>query len=102
MEYIVDDTKFSLSYSELKERYLNALELEDLEFLERLPELSHLACVICWLKDCGREVLSDRGLIHELIHLMHFKSDPEKNYDLYVKHNLERIRKDFEIVLKLA
>lgn len=71
IEYLSDGSKFYLSYSDLKEHYLNICEMSDSEFLENLPDALHLACVICFLKEIPTYVcLTDKGVVHELVHLL--------------------------------
>lgn len=95
MEYIVDNSRFHFSYTEVREAYLIAISLDDEEFMRRLPEMIHLACVICYFKEIPTYVcLSDKGIIHELAHLMHI---PEGNTT-----TLRQIRLLFEDQLKLS
>lgn len=93
MEYIVDDKKYLLSYQELKNKYHEFCQMNDDEFVKNIPAALHLACVILYLKEepsyC---VLCDRGIIHELVHLLHIPDDAD----------LRHTRKMFELWLKLA
>ena len=69
MEYLVDDLRFSVSYSELKDKYITFCELDDQMFVHRIKDVLHLACIICWFKDIpSSNCLSDRGIVHELVH----------------------------------
>jgi len=95
MNYIVEGIQYRLSYSDLRDRYNEMVNLTDEEFLERLPEAAHLACFICYLKETPLEhCLSDMGIIHELIHLIHIKED--------TLQDLPRIRMVFKEVLQLC
>lgn len=95
MEYLVEGLRYSLSYKDLRKRYNEMIELSDEDFLESLPEALHLACVICYLKETPIEhTLSDMGVIHELVHLLHIKED--------TLADLPRIRLVFKNVLKLC
>ncbi len=92
IEYIVEDTKFSLSYKELKEHYTIFCEMSDQDFINNLPDAIHLACMICFLKEIPTYVcLSDKGVIHELAHLLKDNSVSALN----------EIRKSFREVLRL-
>lgn len=94
MDYLVDGKKFVLSYNELKQEYLKYIEMSDKEFIENLPGAAHLACIICYLKEIPTYIcLSDKGVLHELIHLMHI---PNENTT-----TLNEIRDVFKITLKL-
>jgi len=71
MIYLVNGIQYSLSYKELKNHYIDFISMDDQEFVSKLPIASHLACMICFLKEIPTEnCLSDEGIIHELIHLM--------------------------------
>lgn len=77
MEYLIEGKKYHLSYGELKEKYLLFSNLSLAEFLERLPEVLHLTCIISFLKEVPSEnTLSDTGLIHEIAHLLHIPEEP--------------------------
>lgn len=93
MVYLIDDTKYSLSYQELREKYYHFLGLSDMKFVEEAAEALHLACIICFLKEIPTYVcLSDKGIIHELVHIIHLKENFTPIAD---------IRKLFEVTLKL-
>jgi hypothetical protein len=95
MEYVLDNRRYILSYQELKEEYDKFSGMSDEEFTQNLPAAAHLACVICFLKEVPTYIcLSDIGIVHELIHLIHI---PEGNTT-----SLKEIRKQFELWLKLA
>lgn len=77
MEYLVDEKRYLLSYSELREEYVRHIEMTDEEFMKNLPSALHLACVICFLKETPSYiVLSDKGVIHQLAHLLHLGDTP--------------------------
>lgn len=45
--------------------------MSDEEFLTVLPDALHFACFICFVKELKTEhVLSDTGILHELVHLI--------------------------------
>jgi hypothetical protein len=95
MIYLVEGLQYSLSYSDLRDRYNEFINLTDEEFLERVPEALHLACIICYLKETPLEYcLSDMGVIHELTHLIHIKDE--------TLVDLPRIRITFEEILHLS
>jgi hypothetical protein len=95
VEYLVNGKRYILHYQELKARYQDFCGMTDEQFLANLPEATHLAVVISWLKELETEdVLSDKGVIHELVHLIHIPESPELN--------LQEIREAFRIKLMLA
>lgn len=71
IEYLSDGHIFSLSYQELKEQHFIFSQMTDTQFLNNLPDVIHLACIICFLKEIPTYVcLTDKGIIHELVHLL--------------------------------
>lgn len=95
MEYIVDGRKFVLSYTDLREDYYRFTSMTDEEFMKNIPVALHFACVVCFLKEVPTYVaLSDKGIIHELVHLLHI---PDGNTT-----TLREIRDLFRDALKLA
>jgi hypothetical protein len=68
--------------------------MADEVFLKNIPAVLHCACFICYFKEVSTEAcLSDKGIIHELVHLLHLGFS--NNEDLV------NIRKLFETVCKL-
>lgn len=95
MIYKIENSEYHLSYSELRELYLQYCALSDMAFMSKLPEITHFACVVSYLKEIPLEhVVGDRGIVHELVHLMHI---PDGN-----TRTFKDIRKQFKFQLKLA
>jgi len=95
MEYIVDSKTYSFDYQELKEKYLELESLTDIQFLDRIPEILHFVCFVSYVKNTPSYILlNDRGLIHELVHLLDLKGHPT--------NDLENIREQFKIWCKLV
>jgi hypothetical protein len=95
MEYIVEGHKYNFSYQELKEAYIRLCELSDEEFMKNISGALHLACVICFWKEIPSYLcLSDKGIIHELVHLLHIPDEPLVD--------IKEIRKLFKEQLKLS
>lgn len=70
MTYLVDGKQYKLDYQELKSEWMRFCEMPDEIFIQNAIHAAHLACIICYLKGLGSEAtISDRGIIHELIHL---------------------------------
>lgn len=62
--------KYTFSYGSLREDYLRYTMMSDEEFIDNIPEILHFACYACYIKEAPSYiVLSDTGIIHELIHL---------------------------------
>jgi hypothetical protein len=94
MDYKVENSTYSLSYKELKENYLDFCRMQDSEFMNKLPQAAHLACIIGWLKELPNDLtIGDKGIVHELIHLLDGSINPSQ---------LRGVRKIFEEYLKLA
>ena len=83
-----------VSYQELRGLYLNITEMSDNEFMSKIPEILHVACIIAWFKEIGRDAtLSDVGIIHQLVHLLHIPDEPTIV--------LSEIRNQFNTLLEL-
>ncbi len=94
MTYLVDDKKFSISYNELREAYILFTEMSDEEFMSKIPQALHLACIICFFKEIPSYIcLSDTGVIHELSHIMS---------GITPVNSISEIRQTFNQTLKLA
>jgi len=93
--YLVDGAQYTLSYSSLREDWLKFTMMSDDDFMENLVPILHFACIVCYLKEVpGYIALSDQGVVHELVHLLHYGSGfdaPDATFDL----RLERIRDTF-------
>lgn len=94
IEYVLNGHSYNMSYQQLREDYHRFCDMKDEEFLQNIPAAAHLACVICFLKEIPTYVaLSDIGIVHELIHMIHI---PDGNTT-----SLYDIRKLFEQTLRL-
>jgi hypothetical protein len=52
--------------------------MSDEEFAASLLDVLHFTCITCWLKESQTQhLLSDTGLIHEIVHLLLAQSNPE-------------------------
>lgn len=95
VDYLVNGKTYGVSYQDLRERHIALCETTDADFLAKLPEALHLACIIAWFKEMpSQHVLSDEGVIHQLVHLLHIPG-----CELVV---LADVRKQFAEDLKLA
>lgn len=73
---------------------MNFCDMSDADFLKNLADALHLACVICFLKEIPTYVcLSDKGIIHELVHLLKENGTTTE---------IEEIRDLFKLTLCLA
>lgn len=81
LEYVVGDKRFSLSYQQLREDYLEMCAMTDPEFWSALPRAIHLASIICFVKETPTYVcLRDDGIIHQLAHLLHIPEATEPEF----------------------
>lgn len=70
-EYVVEGSKFGFDYQDLKNRYQGFLAMDDDVFMENLVDAAHFACMVCFVKNVPTYIcLSDKGIVHELVHLM--------------------------------
>lgn len=75
--YVIEGQRFSYWPDELEAAHRHLCALPDAEFLQALPEALHLACMLCFVLDTPiHECLSDRGVIHQLAHLIHIGGEP--------------------------
>lgn len=90
MDYLVDGLQYSFSYKELKSKYNEIVSMSDSDFIGNLPEVLHFACFVSYFKELpNTQTVSDVGIIHELIHLLHI---PEET-------DIKKVRKLFEGLL---
>lgn len=77
LEYLSESgRKYVLSYSALRVDYERFCRMTEAEFLAALPEILHFACIVSYLKELGIGVLSDEGIIHQLVHLLTIPNEP--------------------------
>ncbi len=94
IHYTLEGKTFDFKYQELKDKYQEFIEYDDIKFSEHIVDATHLAIMICFIKQLKTEiVLSDVGIIHELVHLM---------IDETTITPLEEIRELFKEQLKLS
>jgi len=97
MKYLSDGLVYELSYKELRASYREFVAMDDETFVANAIKAVHLACIVSFLKELPIEtVLSDTGIVHELIHLLDENSRPDALI------SLERIRKNFKEILELV
>jgi len=95
MEYVVEGQRFNLCYQDLRQHYLKFISMSDGDFSKSIPEALHFACIVCYLKEIPTYLcLSDKGIIHELTHLL--SSNVESVQDI------KTIRELFKNQLELA
>lgn len=86
------DRHYVLSYSSLREDYLRYTMMSNEEFSAELLNILHFACIVCWLKEKQAQwLLSDVGLIHEIVHLLLAQSNSEFTTDT----KLSKVREMF-------
>lgn len=95
LNYLIDGVEYSFNYQELKARYEDISQYSDEQFMEELPKIAHLACIISTLKGLGiQATIGDKGIIHEIIHLMTEPNEPT--------NDLSEIREKFNCLIKLV
>lgn len=97
MEYEIEGSRYAFSYAALKEDYWRFRGLGDVEFIEELHAVLHFCCVVGFLKELPAScVLSDKGVIHQLVHLL------EPSTKEIAFHELPEIRERFNQVFELV
>lgn len=95
IHYLIDGVEYSFNYQELKFRYEDICQYSDEQFMEELPEIAHLACIVSYLKGLGAQAtIGDKGIVHELLHLMTEPDEPT--------NSLQEVRKSFNDKIKLV
>jgi hypothetical protein len=95
ISYKVGDYNFAISYLDLQADYQRFCQMPDEEWKqpETLWSILHLCCVVGYLKEMNGEMLvSDLGIIHEIVHLAQGVS----------QRSLRDIREQFAKVMALA
>lgn len=85
---------YGLNYGALVEDYWKFRRMTNAEFVDHALDALHFACLVCWLKETGSEVLCDIGVVHELVHVLDLRTRPDVN--------IARLRMDFNQVCELA
>jgi hypothetical protein len=94
IEYSLSGKKYVLDYQDLKEKYNYFISLSNKDFLLDINNALHFACIVCFLKGYGNNVLGDDGIIHEMVHLLSIGDEPMVN--------IEEIRMEFNEKLKIS
>lgn len=70
-EYLVEGRTFAFDYQEMKRLFEMYEAMSDEDFLADLPNILHFTVFVCWFKRLpAKVVLSDIGVIHELVHTL--------------------------------
>lgn len=87
--YKVGENEYTYNPSLLQMHYQSFLEMSDEEFLDNIFNALHFACFMSFVKRIDHvETLSDKGVIHELVHL---GKEATRKYT-----NIKIVRKKFE------
>lgn len=95
--YLVNTDEYSLSYQELKNSYHNYRSLTNEDFIRRIKEILHFACIVIWMKERSEYALRDDGVIHQLIHLLG-KVNCDMSEEELLKIVRDRFNSDCELV----
>lgn len=76
ISYKVDGSTFSFNYDDYHDFYCKVLTEDIYYFYDNLVPILHLTCVVQFLFGDAKEALSDKGIIHELVHLMDLENEP--------------------------
>jgi len=68
--YKIEDKEYVYDPLMLRFHYNTFTIMSDEEFIENLPKILHFSCFMSFVKKINHvEILSDQGVIHELVHL---------------------------------
>lgn len=94
-EYKIGKTNYQLDYQMITYQYDTFKAMSNDEFLEKILDAIHFACYISYVKNLNtKQTLSDKGIIHELVHLT--KESTRKFQDI------SKTRKKFNKLLKIT
>lgn len=91
-KYKIENREYVYDASMLRFHYASFTIMDDKEFLENLPSALHFACFMSFILKLDQiTTLSDKGIVHELVHLSNtgtkqfsdIKKVREKFYDLF-------------------
>jgi hypothetical protein len=99
LTYLPDDPhaggKYAFCYQSLREDYRMYAMMSDEDFLAKIVDVLHFAVYVCYVKEMqSYRVLSDTGVIHELVHLLaeeRNKARGDKEFEVS-STSLEKIR----------
>lgn len=95
IQYTTGGKSYNFDYQEMKKLYNQVCLFPEEIFIERLKDILHLACTICYFKGLSlEETLGDEGVIHQIAHLMDIPEEPIIS--------VTRVRELFEYHCKLA
>ncbi len=90
IEYEVEGREFSVNISDLCLEYKEICSMSNIDFMNKLPKVAHFCCIVFYIeRGKDREFVSDKGLLHEIIHLMHIPEEP--------MINLMEVREKFQL-----
>ncbi len=93
-KYKIENTEYSYDIKNLRHLYRQFIRYDDEIFIEKIADVLHFACYVSWVKEIhSDELLSDKGLIHELVHLLKPATRPYSD--------IKEIRIKFEKLLVL-
>ena len=97
MFYIVDDKRYYFKYSDLVGLFSKYEQYTDSEFIDNIVEILHFACFVSYMKGLSlEETLSDEGIVHELVHILHIGDEPT------ISSKITEIRNKFNKLLKIC
>lgn len=75
-EYLLNGETYAFDYQDLKRKFEMYESMSDEEFVADLPNVLHFAVFVCWFKRIpAYGLLSDVGLVHELVHVLALGKD---------------------------
>lgn len=88
-KYRVGETNYEYDPAKLMRTYELICDYSDEEFMDNLAKILHFSSFMCFVLNLSNiETLSDKGIIHELIHLL---NDNTRDYT-----DIKDVRKKFE------
>ena len=90
---------FNLGY--LQRQFVDYCAISDKEFIQKLVQITHFATIVAYYKGLKAiDTISDIGIVHHLVHLMHHKEGGLTLGKPYAQY-LTETRKEFARLLKI-
>lgn len=94
--------RYSMNLAGLAEDYKRYVEMTDKEFEANLEAAAHFAVFVSFYKNLKPiDCISDIGIIHQLIHLIQFRSNSSFCMEYLYKEIFPQARKNFKRLLKI-
>jgi hypothetical protein len=101
-KYKIGNTLYGMDIVSLRNDYQRFIEMTDEQFAENLVQAAHYAVFVSFYKNLTPlQSIGDEGVVHQLIHLLHFKPTKKSNFDGLYSTIFPKARKNFKNLLAI-